>query len=157
MRNVLLSSMIVCGMLIVWGCGKSEDGGERHPELMRDNPGAQPPVGADRGKSEPVKPPVAEEHSATEHHAAVAVSPTATATVEVTGEVKPAVLPHTITDAEVGLSAVCPVMKTPVTVNKNTLSAEYKGQVYYFCCGDCPGQFKDNPEKFITTTETEKK
>ncbi|MBI5778425.1 MAG: YHS domain-containing protein [Planctomycetes bacterium] len=39
-------------------------------------------------------------------------------------------------------------MGTEVTVTKNTLSAEYKGKVYYFCCGDCPGPFKANPEKY---------
>ena len=62
--------------------------------------------------------------------------------------VKIPVLPHTITDAEVGKKAVCPVMGTEITVTKNTLSAEYKGKIYYFCCGDCPGPFKANPEKY---------
>ncbi|MEK7309442.1 MAG: YHS domain-containing protein [Planctomycetota bacterium] len=66
---------------------------------------------------------------------------------------KPAVTPeavkaHTITDAEVGQPAVCPVMGTEVTVTKNTLSAEYKGKVYYFCCGGCPDEFKANPDKY---------
>jgi len=59
------------------------------------------------------------------------------------------VLQHTITDAEVGQKSVCPVMGTAVTVNKNTLSAEYKGKVYYFCCGACPGKFRENPDKYV--------
>ncbi len=58
------------------------------------------------------------------------------------------VLPHTITDAEVGQKAVCPVMGAEVTVSKNTLCAEYKGKVYYFCCGGCPEKFKQNPDKY---------
>ena len=138
MKKVFIVSLVIAGLLAAWGCSKSAD-----------SP-------ANRGESEPAKPPVTEETTKTEQPTAVAVSPTATAVVEVKAEVKPTVLPHTIADAEVGLLAVCPVMKTPVTVNKNTLSAEYKGKVYYFCCDACPGQFKDDPEKFITT-ETKKK
>ena len=53
-----------------------------------------------------------------------------------------------ITDAEVGKSAVCPVMGTAITITKDTLSAEYNGKIYYFCCSGCPEEFKTNPDKF---------
>ncbi|MFH0888440.1 MAG: YHS domain-containing protein [Planctomycetota bacterium] len=75
-----------------------------------------------------------------------AEQPTAAKTVAPATDV---VNPHTITDAEVGLTAKCPVMGSEVTVAKDTLAAEYKGKVYYFCCGSCPEQFKLDPEKFI--------
>ena len=65
-----------------------------------------------------------------------------------TGTVKPPVLNHTITDAEVGQKVKCPVMGTELTVTKETLSAEYNGKVYYFCCGGCPDEFKADPDKF---------
>jgi YHS domain-containing protein len=58
-------------------------------------------------------------------------------------------VPHKITDAEVGTEAVCPVMGSKVKVTKDTLSAEYKGKVYYFCCGGCPDDFAKDPEKYI--------
>lgn len=61
---------------------------------------------------------------------------------------KAPVLPHTITDVEIGRKTVCVVMNTGFTVNKNTPAAEYKGNVYYFCCGKCPEEFKANPEKY---------
>ena len=57
-------------------------------------------------------------------------------------------LPHTITDAEIGKDAVCPVMGTPIKVTKDTLSLEYNGKVYYFCCAGCPEKFKENPDKY---------
>lgn len=60
-----------------------------------------------------------------------------------------AVVDHKITPAEVGADAVCPVMKTKFKVTPDTLAAEYKGKVYYFCCPSCPGAFKADPEKYI--------
>ena len=53
------------------------------------------------------------------------------------------------TDSE---QAICPVMKVPV--NKSTAEAkglvrEYKGKMYYFCCGRCPPKFDKNPEVYI--------
>lgn len=60
-----------------------------------------------------------------------------------------AVTDHKVTKSEVGIDAVCPVMKTPLKVSEDTLAAEYKGKVYYFCCPSCPGAFKNNPEKYI--------
>ena len=60
-----------------------------------------------------------------------------------------AVVDHKITPAEVGIDAVCPVMKNKVKVTSDTLAAEYKGKVYYFCCPGCPGAFKADPEKYI--------
>ena len=60
-----------------------------------------------------------------------------------------AVVDHKVTQAEVGTDAVCPVMKTKVKVASDTLAAEYKGKVYYFCCPSCPSAFKADPEKYI--------
>lgn len=60
-----------------------------------------------------------------------------------------AVVDHKIAPVEVGIDAVCPVMKTKVKVTSDTLAAEYKGKVYYFCCPSCPGAFKADPEKYI--------
>jgi YHS domain-containing protein len=60
-----------------------------------------------------------------------------------------AVTDHKITQAEIGQDVVCPVMKTKFKVSKDTLAADYKGKVYYFCCPACPGPFKAEPEKYI--------
>jgi YHS domain-containing protein len=60
-----------------------------------------------------------------------------------------AVTDHKITPAEVGTDAVCPVMKTHFKVTADTLAADYKGKVYYFCCPSCPGAFKAGPEKYV--------
>jgi YHS domain-containing protein len=57
-------------------------------------------------------------------------------------------LPHIIADSEVCLKTRCPVTNDEVTVDKNTPSLEYKGQVYYFCCNNCPELFKKNPDKY---------
>ena len=56
---------------------------------------------------------------------------------------------HKVTQAEVGQDVVCPVMGTEFKVASDTLAAEYKGKVYYFCCPSCPGPFKANPEKYV--------
>lgn len=40
----------------------------------------------------------------------------------------------------------CPVSGLPI--NK-TISYEYKGTIYHFCCPICLGQFKEDPEKYI--------
>ena len=46
----------------------------------------------------------------------------------------------------------CAIMKDhKVKIAKATKSkmfTDYKGRRYFFCCAGCPGQFKDNPEKF---------
>ncbi|MFA5794195.1 MAG: YHS domain-containing protein [Candidatus Brocadiia bacterium] len=65
-------------------------------------------------------------------------------TKEATDKVKP----HRITDSEVGLDAICPVTKDAVHVTRDTPALEYKGEVYYFCCNDCPPKFRKNPEKY---------
>lgn len=57
---------------------------------------------------------------------------------------------HTIPDSEIGQKVKCPVMGTDITVTKDTLSVEYKGKIYYFCCGGCPEKFKENPDKYIS-------
>ena len=56
---------------------------------------------------------------------------------------------HKVAPAEVGQEVVCPVMRTKFKVAPETLAAEYKGKVYYFCCPSCPGAFKADPEKYV--------
>lgn len=53
-----------------------------------------------------------------------------------------------VTDGEIGKEAVCPVTGEKLTVAKETGSASYKGQVYYFCCPGCDKSFLANPEKY---------
>ena len=59
-----------------------------------------------------------------------------------------AVTDHKVTQAEVGKDVTCPVMKTKFKVEADTLAAEYKGKVYYFCCPSCSTSFKAEPEKY---------
>ncbi len=45
----------------------------------------------------------------------------------------------------------CPVTGDKLDMDKATKShmyADYKGNRYFFCCGDCPAQFKKNPAKY---------
>ena len=49
---------------------------------------------------------------------------------------------------EIGKQVVCPVMGTKFNVKENTEVADYKSKSYYFCCGACPPQFKENPDKY---------
>jgi len=54
---------------------------------------------------------------------------------------------------------ICPVMKVSVDRNvaeKLGLVREYKGKKYYFCCGDCPPQFDENPEKYVNAQSLNK-
>lgn len=50
---------------------------------------------------------------------------------------------------ELGKEATCPVMKDSFKVDEKTLSASYKGKVYYFCCPGCSKPFIENPEKYL--------
>lgn len=34
-----------------------------------------------------------------------------------------------------------------------SLKMEYKGKTYYFCCKKCLKKFKDNPEKYLKSSE----
>lgn len=48
----------------------------------------------------------------------------------------------------------CAVL-TKSTVNiadatKHHMYADYKGNRYFFCCADCPADFKKNPAKYAT-------
>lgn len=54
---------------------------------------------------------------------------------------------------ELGKAAVCPVTGDKFKVNEETLSAEYKGQVYYFCCPACDKPFRETPEKYLGKKE----
>lgn len=62
-----------------------------------------------------------------------------------------AVVDHKVTPPEAGQEVVCLVMKTRFKVTSDTLAAEYKGKVYYFCCPTCPGAFKADPEKYTSS------
>ncbi|MBI4835091.1 MAG: YHS domain-containing protein [Planctomycetes bacterium] len=39
-------------------------------------------------------------------------------------------------------------MGSKIKVTKDTLSAEYRGKIYYFCCDGCPDDFAKDPEKY---------
>ena len=54
-----------------------------------------------------------------------------------------------VTKEEVGKEAVCPVKGDTFKVTAKTLSASYKGRVYYFCCPGCKKPFIKNPEKYL--------
>ena len=54
-----------------------------------------------------------------------------------------------VTKEEVGKEAVCPVTGDTFKVNAKTLSASYKGEIYYFCCPGCKKPFLENPEKYL--------
>lgn len=44
---------------------------------------------------------------------------------------------------------ICPVMKTVISSKEEAFGkTEYDGKTYYFCCGSCPEEFKNNPEKY---------
>jgi YHS domain-containing protein len=43
-------------------------------------------------------------------------------------------------------NTICPVSGGAVNAD---FRAEYKGQYVYFCCKDCQGEFKADPEKFV--------
>ncbi len=43
---------------------------------------------------------------------------------------------------------VCPVMGSTTTEKDAVGHQDYNGKRYYFCCGDCPEQFKADPAKF---------
>ena len=45
----------------------------------------------------------------------------------------------------------CAVSKETVVVadaTKSKMFADYKGRRYFFCCSDCPKDFKKNPAKY---------
>ncbi|HEY6873917.1 MAG TPA: YHS domain-containing protein [Geobacteraceae bacterium] len=44
-------------------------------------------------------------------------------------------------------SELCPV--SGEEVDAKSISYEYKGKVYHFCCASCVADFKKDPEKYI--------
>jgi YHS domain-containing protein len=48
----------------------------------------------------------------------------------------------------VGTKTVCPVSQEVITVSSDTPHLEYEGKTYYFCCNDCPEEFKKTPQAF---------
>ena len=58
-------------------------------------------------------------------------------------------LPVAVRAEEAG-SYACPVLGTAIeSVTKDTLSFDYKGVRYYFCCESCKPQFDKTPDKFL--------
>ena len=53
-----------------------------------------------------------------------------------------------VTQDEAGKEAACPVTGEKVVVSTETVSALYKGEIYYFCCPGCDKSFMANPEKY---------
>lgn len=47
-------------------------------------------------------------------------------------------------------TAVCPVMKHEFKPTSETVTAEYKGKTYYFCCPGCDKKFAVDPEKYVS-------
>ncbi len=51
---------------------------------------------------------------------------------------------------------ICPVMKTVISSKEEAFDkTEYNGKIYYFCCGGCPEDFKNNPEKYAQLKTTD--
>ena len=42
-----------------------------------------------------------------------------------------------------------PVCGMTVEANAAAAQSDYKGQTYYFCCGDCKKQFDQAPQKYL--------
>ena len=51
---------------------------------------------------------------------------------------------------EIGREAQCAVMKHKFKVTAATPVIDYHGKSFYFCCPGCPGEFKRNPDKYMT-------
>ncbi len=52
-------------------------------------------------------------------------------------------------DGATGKTVECVVMGTKIDPEKAYAKTEYKGKTYYFCCAGCPGEFAENPEKYV--------
>jgi YHS domain-containing protein len=50
---------------------------------------------------------------------------------------------------EIGKEAECTVMNHKFKITANTPAIDYHGKSFYFCCPGCPGEFKQNPGKYI--------
>lgn len=46
----------------------------------------------------------------------------------------------------------CPVSGKVIAKDAMTVSTEYQGKTYYFCCEDCKAEFQKNPEKYVKET-----
>ncbi len=59
-----------------------------------------------------------------------------------------------LTAVPLAFAADMAMQKCPVTGEKldpkTAVNYEYKGNTYWFCCADCVGQFKKDPDKYIT-------
>ena len=60
---------------------------------------------------------------------------------------------YTTPEAKIGDKVVCPVMKTPITVNEKTPSVKIKDKNYYVCCSGCIEKLNANPDKYLTPKE----
>lgn len=67
------------------------------------------------------------------------------------------VAPAAVRAEEAG-SFTCPVLGSKIeSVTKDTLSADYRGVRYYFCCASCKPQFEKDPAKFLKSTTNKDK
>jgi len=48
--------------------------------------------------------------------------------------------------AQAGTQTTCPVMGNKID---KRYYVDYQGRRVYFCCPDCPGKFKADPEKYL--------
>ena len=48
--------------------------------------------------------------------------------------------------------AICPVMGNPID---KQIHVDYQGKRVYFCCADCPGIFKNDPDKYMEKMKAE--
>jgi YHS domain-containing protein len=53
------------------------------------------------------------------------------------------------TQEEIGKEAHCTVMNHKFRITAKTPVIDYHGKSFYFCCEGCPGEFKQNPGKYI--------
>lgn len=57
-------------------------------------------------------------------------------------------------DARIGDKTRCPVTGEEFVVRDDSPKVEYEGKTYYFCCADCPSEFKADPRKYVGTPAT---
>ncbi|MEK6794161.1 MAG: TRASH domain-containing protein [Spirochaetota bacterium] len=72
-------------------------------------------------------------------------------------DVKGTVQNYASTQAKVGDTVICPVMKEGFKVTDKSLSVSVKGKKYFICCAKCEGELKKNPDKYLTPAKDDKK
>lgn len=57
--------------------------------------------------------------------------------------------PPSVPKEMVGQEVVCPVTGERFKVTEQTLTSEYEGKTYYFCCPGCKPKFDKAPAKYV--------